>query len=154
MAYGYKPGEDDDLLKRYVVVAGVVVIVAVVIVITIYLGLGIDTGVLKILTKRIKADATTVTFTFAFVMATLALWGLLREPASSENVQRRQTYFILLLLLAGVLVAGNFFVKRLAMPTEEVTKKEVCPKCGGSGRARLRPEYPCGHCDGTGYVTP
>lgn len=154
VAYEYKPGEDDDLLKRYVIVAGVVVLIAVILVLTLYIGLGIDTQMVKTLTKRIAPDATNVTFVFVFVMAAFALWGLLREPAAAENVQRQQTYFILLLILAGFMFAGAVYFKFLANPTEDVRKTEVCPNCGGTGRAKYRPEYPCGTCDGTGYITP
>lgn len=154
MAYDYKPGEDDDLLKRYVIIASILVVLAIVAVFIIYLTLGISTDNLKILAKRIGPDATNVTFVFVFVMAALALWGLFREPAAGEGANRRQTYFILLLILAGFLLAGNIYFKRFAKPTHEVTTTEECPRCKGSGRARLRPEYPCATCDGTGYLTP
>lgn len=154
MAYDYKPGEDEDLLKRYVIVAGILVVLAIFAVFIIYLGLRIDTQTLKILMKRIGPDATNVTFVFVFVMAAIALWGLFREPAAAEGVNRRQTYFILLLLLAGFLLAGTIYFRYLAKPSHEVTKTEVCPRCKGTGRARLRPEYPCPECDGTGYITP
>jgi ribosomal protein S27AE len=87
-------------------------------------------------------------------MAAFALWGLFREPAASDDVQRRQTYFILLLVLAGLLLGGTIYFKYLATPTHEVRQTEKCPRCGGTGRAKLRPEYPCGECNGTGYVTP
>ena len=103
---------------------------------------------------RVKADAATVTFLFAFIIAALALWGFFREPAATEGVNRRQVYFILLLFLAGLLVAGTFYFKRLSRPTHEVTTKETCQNCGGTGRAKYRPEYPCGECDGLGYVAP
>ncbi len=154
MAYDYKPGEEEDVLKRYVIVLSVVVIIAIIVVLILYIGLGIDRETLKILAKRINFDATNVTFVFAFVMAAFALWGLFRDPAAAEGVDRRQTYFILLLLLAGVVVAGNIYFKRLAKPTHEITETVECPRCHGTGRASLRPEYPCGYCDGTGYVTP
>lgn len=154
MAYDYKPGEDEDLLKRYLIVAGVVVVIAVVFVLTVYIGLGIDRETFGALVRRIGLDATNVTFLFVFIIATFALWGLLREPAASDQVQRRQTYFILLLILAGFMLAGGVYVKYIAKPTHEVRKTEVCPRCGGSGKARYRPEYPCGYCDGTGYITP
>jgi hypothetical protein len=154
MPYDYKPGEDDDVLKRYAIVAGIVVALAILTVFILYVGLGINTNTLKILAQRIGPDATNVTFIFAFVVAAIALWGLFREPAAGESANRRQTYFILLLILAGVLLAGNIYFRRLATPSHEVTKTEVCPNCGGTGRARLRPEYPCAKCDGTGYITP
>jgi hypothetical protein len=154
MAYDYKPGEDEDLLKRYIIIIGIVVVIAIIAVLIMYIGLGIDTDMLKILAKRIGPDATNVTFVFVFVMAVFALWGLFREPAAGEGTQRRQTYFILLLILAGFLLAGNLYFKRLAKPTKEVTSTMECPNCKGTGRARLRPEYPCAKCDGTGYITP
>jgi magnesium-transporting ATPase (P-type) len=154
MAYDYKPGEDEDVLKRYVLIASIVVIIAVITVLIMYIGLGIDTQTLKILAKRIGPDATNVTFVFIFVMATFALWGLFREPAAGEGVNRRQTYFILLLIVAGFLLAGNIYFKRLARSSQEVTTTVVCPNCQGTGRARLRPEYPCAKCDGAGYITP
>ena len=154
MAYDYKPGEDQNVLKRYLYVVSILVGFVVIAVLIIYAGLGIDRETFTILSKRIKADAATVTFVFVFVVALIALWGLFREPAAEEGVNRRQTYFILLLLLAGFLLAGTFYFKRLAKPTQEVTVTEVCPRCRGSGRARLRPEYPCATCDGTGYITP
>lgn len=154
MAYDYKPGEEQDVLKRYIIVAGVVAAVAAVFVFTLYMGLGIDRETLKLMMKRFVPDPVNVAFVFAFVMASIALWGMLREPAAAEDVQRRQTYFILLLLLAGILLAGTFYFKRFTRPTHEVTKTEVCPRCNGTGRAKLRPEYPCGYCDGTGSVTP
>jgi ribosomal protein S27AE/Na+/serine symporter len=154
MSYNYKPGEEEDVLKRYVFVASIVVGLAFLFVLVLYIGLGIDWQTLKILTKKIVPDATNVTFVFVFVMAAFALWGLLREPAASDDVQRRQTYFILILIFAGLLLAGTVYFRYLATPTHEVTKTEVCPSCGGTGRAKLRPEYPCGTCGGTGYITP
>jgi ribosomal protein S27AE len=154
MAYDYKPGEEEDVLKRYVIVATIVVVLAFLLVLTMYLALGIDLEMLKIILKRINFDATNVTFVFVFVMAAFALWGLFREPAASDDVQRRQTYFILLLVLAGLLLGGTIYFKYLATPTHEVRQTEKCPRCGGTGRAKLRPEYPCGECNGTGYVTP
>ncbi len=154
MAYDYKPGEEEDVLKRYVIIASIVVVLAFLIVLTLYIGLGIDMQALKILLKKIIPDATNVTFVFVFVLAAFALWGLLREPAASDDVQRRQTYFILILIVAGLLLAGTVYFKYLATPTHEVTKTEICPSCGGTGRAKLRPEYPCSTCGGTGYVTP
>jgi len=154
MAYDYKPGEDADLLKKYALIVTILVVIAIVTVITLYVGLGIDLDTMKLLVKRIKLDATNATFVFVFVIATFALWGLFREPAAAEGTNRRQTYFLLLLIVAGVLLAGTIFVKRLAKPPHEVVKTEVCPRCGGSGRAKLRPEYPCGTCDGTGYISP
>ena len=154
MAYDYKPGEDDDLLKRYAIIISIVVVIAIVVVLIMYIGLGIDLDMLKILARRIGPDATNVTFVFVFVMTVFALWGLFREPAAGEGVQRQQTYFILLLILSGFLLAGNIYFKHLAKPTKEVTSTVVCPNCRGTGRARLRPEYPCAKCDGTGYITP
>lgn len=154
MPYNYRPGEEEDVLKRYVIVATVVVAVVVLFVVTLYVGLGIDRETLKSLINHITFDATNVTFVAVVVIAAFALWGLLREPAAAENVQRRQTYFILLLLLAAFMLVGTVYFKYLAHPTHEVTKREKCPRCGGTGRAKLRPEYPCGTCNGTGYVTP
>jgi DnaJ-class molecular chaperone len=69
-------------------------------------------------------------------------------------VNRWQTYFLIILILAGVAIAGTIYVRRLAKPSHDVIKTEVCPRCGGTGRAKLRPEYPCATCDGTGYITP
>ncbi len=154
MPYNYRPGEEEDVLKRYVIVATVVVAVVVLFVLTLYIGLGIDRETLKSLINHITFDATNVTFVAVVVIAAFALWGMLREPAAAENVQRRQTYFILLLLLAAFMLVGTVYFKYLAHPTHEVTKREKCPRCGGTGRAKLRPEYPCGTCNGTGYVTP
>ncbi len=154
MAYDYKPGEDDDLLKRYLLIVSILVVLVGVAIAIVYIGLGIDLGTLNVLLRRIRADATNVTFVFVFVMALIALWGLFREPAAVEGVNRRQTYFIVLLILAGVLLAGTFYFKKLSKPAHDVIKTEVCPRCGGDGRAKLRPEYPCGTCDGTGYITP
>ncbi|UCD58396.1 MAG: hypothetical protein JSV16_04570 [Candidatus Hydrogenedentota bacterium] len=154
MARDYKPGEEEDVLKQYIIVATVVVAVAIFFVFVLYIGLGLDIETLKVLTKRFIPDAANVTFVIIFVLAAFALWGLLREPAASEDVNRRQTYFILLLFLAGLMLAGTIYFKYLAEPTHEVRKTEVCPRCRGTGRAKLRPEYACGHCDGTGYVTP
>lgn len=154
MAYDYKPGEDDGFLKQSLVVATIVVVLAVIVVFILYIGLGIDRDTLKILTKRLHLDAANLTFLFVFIMASIALWGLFRDPAATEGVNRRQGYFILLLLLAGALLAGTIYFKRFAKPTHEVVATEVCSRCGGSGRARLRPEYPCATCAGTGYVTP
>ena len=154
MAYDYKPGEEEDVLKRYVIIASIVVVLAFLVVLLLYVGLGIDRQTFKILLGKIIPDATNVTFVFVFVLAAFALWGLLREPAASDDVQRRQTYFILILIVAGLLLAGTVYFKYLATPTHEVTKTEVCPSCRGTGRAKLRPEYPCGTCRGTGYVTP
>ncbi|RJP18345.1 MAG: DUF1109 family protein [Candidatus Abyssobacteria bacterium SURF_5] len=154
MAYDYKPGEEEDVLKRYIIVAVVVVVLAFLLVLTLYVGLGIDIDMLKMLSKRMSFDAANITFIFVFVLAAFALWGLLREPAASDDVQRRQTYFILLLIFAGLLLAGTIYFRYLATPTHEVVKTEKCPRCDGTGRAKLRPEYPCGECDGTGFVTP
>lgn len=154
MAYDYKPGEEEDVLKRYVIVGTIVVVLAFLFVLTLYVGLGINLKTLKTLWGKINFDATNVTFLFVFIMASFALWGLLREPAASEDVQRRQTYFILILVFAGLLLAGTIYFRYLATPTHEVTRTEICPRCGGTGRAKLRPEYPCGECNGTGYVTP
>lgn len=154
MAYDYKPGEDDDLLKKYLIVATILIALAIIAVLILYIGLDIDTEMLRILAGRINADATNVTFVFVFVIAALALWGLFREPAAAEGVNRRQTYFILLLILAAVLLAGTFYFKKLSKPAHEVVKTEVCSRCRGTGRARLRPEYPCAACAGTGYITP
>lgn len=154
MAYDYKPGEEEGILKRYLYVAAIVVILAFLLVLTLYIGLGIDFKMLKLLSQRIKFDPTNVTFIFVFVLAAFSLWGLLREPASSDDVQRRQTYFILLLIFAALLLAGTVYFRYLATPTHEVRKTEKCPRCDGTGRAKLRPEYACGECDGTGYVTP
>ncbi len=154
MAYHYKPGEEEDVLKRYVVIATIVVVLAFLAVLVLYIGLGIDMQALKILLRKIIPDATNVTFVFIFVLAAFALWGLLREPAASDDVQRRQTYFILILIVAGLLLAGTVYFKYLAPPTHEVRRTEICPSCGGTGRAKFRPEYPCPTCGGTGYVTP
>ncbi len=154
MAYDYRPGEGDDALKKYVLGAILILSLAVGVVIILYVGLGIDRVTLVALYKKIKLDATNVTFIFVFVVGSIALWGMLRQPAAVESVNRRQTYFILLLILAGVLIAGTIFVKRLAKPTYEGLTTEVCSRCLGSGRAKLRPEYPCGACSGTGYLTP
>jgi len=154
MAYDYKPGEDNDLLKRFLYIAGIVVILAVVTVIILYVGLGVDKTTLPILLQKIKIDATNVTFVFIFVVVAIALWGFFRDSAATEGVNRRQTYFIILLILAGVVIAGTIYVRRLAKPSHEVVRTEVCPRCGGTGRAKLRPEYPCGECSGTGYITP
>ncbi|RJP75161.1 MAG: hypothetical protein C4532_01045 [Candidatus Abyssobacteria bacterium SURF_17] len=154
MAYDYKPGEDDDILKRYALVATVVVVLAILVVLTLYLGLGIDTNTLKIMLKRVIPDPTNVIFIIIFLMAAFALWGFFREPAAAENVQRRQTYLILLLFVAGIMLAGTIYFKYFSRPTHEVTKMEICPRCGGTGRAKYRPEYPCGYCDGTGHVAP
>lgn len=154
MAYDYKPGEDSDVLKKYLVVGTILVALIIGAIAIIYVGLGIDSDMLKILASRTRADAATVTFVFAFVMASIALWGLFREPAAGEGVNRRQSYFILLLIVAGVAVAGTIFFKKIAEPAHEVTKTEVCSRCQGDGRARLRPEYPCGACDGTGFISP
>jgi H+/Cl- antiporter ClcA len=154
MAYDYKPGEEEGILKRYLFVAAIVVIIVFLLVLTMYLTLGIDLNMMKTLAQRISLDATNLTFVFVFVIAAFSLWGLLREPAASDDVQKRQTYFILILIFAGLLLAGTVYFRYLAPSTEEVTKKEICPRCGGTGRARLRPEYPCSECDGTGYVSP
>ncbi len=154
MAYDYRPGEGDDTRKQYLLVAGVVVVIAAVVVYILYTGLGIDRDTLKLLMGRIKLDAANLTFVFVFVMAAVVLWGLFRDRAATEDVSRRQTYFILLLLLVGVVVAGTIFFRRMAKPTHEVLTVEVCPRCGGTGRAKLRPEYPCAKCAGTGYLTP
>ena len=154
MAYDYKPGEEEDVLKKYVIVATVVVVLIFLLVLTIYLTLGIDREMMKTLFKRISLDATNATFLFVFIIGAFALWGLLREPAASDDVQRRQTYFILLLIFAALLLAGTVYFKYLSAPKQEIIKTETCPRCGGTGRAKLRPEYPCGECDGTGYVTP
>ena len=154
MAYDYKPGEDEDVLKKYLIVATIIVLIAIGVVLVLYIGLGIDIEMFKLLFGRIRIDATNLTFLFGFIMAALALWALFREPAAGEGVNRRQTYFVLLLILAGFLVAGTFYFKRLSRPTHEVTETELCPNCMGTGRAKLRPEYPCGTCDGLGYVAP
>jgi len=154
MAYDYKPGEDEDVLKKYLIVATIIVLIAIGTVLVLYIGLGIDIEMFKLLAQRMKIDATNLTFLFGFIMGALALWALFREPAAGEGVNRRQTYFILLLILAGFLIAGTFFFKRLSRPTHEVTETELCPNCMGTGRAKLRPEYPCGTCDGLGYVAP
>ncbi|MBI4832842.1 MAG: hypothetical protein HY801_15080, partial [Candidatus Lindowbacteria bacterium] len=84
MAYDYKPGEEEDVLKRYIVVATVVVIVAFLIVLTLYLGLGINMETLKVLLKRFVPDAGNVIFVIIFVTASLALWGFFHEPAATE----------------------------------------------------------------------
>jgi hypothetical protein len=155
MAYDYKPGEEEDVLKRYLVVATVVVLVAFGLVLTMYLGLGINSEMLRILMKRFIPDAGNVIFVITFVTAGFALWGLFREPAAAEGVNRRQAYFVALLVLAGIISAGTVYYKYFVMPTHgEVTKTEACSSCSGTGRARYRPEYPCGACDGTGYITP
>lgn len=154
MAYDYKPGEDEDVLKRHLIVGTIIVLIAIGAVLVLYIGLGIDMEMLKLLAKRLRIDATNVTFLFGFIMGAIALWALFREPAAGEGVNRRQTYFILLLILAGFLIAGTYYFKRLSRPTHEVTKTELCPQCLGSGRAKLRPEYPCGTCNGLGYITP
>ena len=154
MAYDYRPGEGDDVRKKYVLIATIIVALAAGVVIILYVGLGIDKDTLAALYKRIKLDATNVTFIFVFVVGSFALWGMLRQRAAVEGVNRRQTYFILLLILAGVALATTIFVKRLAKPTQDGLTTEVCSRCGGSGRAKLRPEYPCGACSGTGYITP
>ena len=154
MAYDYRPGEGNDVLKKYVLGATIILALAAGVVITLYVGLGIDKDTLAALFKKIKLDATNVTFIFVFVVSSIALWGMLRQPAAVEGVNRRQTYFILLLILACVLVAGTIFVKRLAKPTHDGLTTEVCSRCKGTGRAKLRPEYPCGACSGTGYITP
>ena len=154
MAYDYKPGEEEGILKRYLFIAAIVVVIIFLLVLTMYLTLGIDLDMMKTLAQRISLDATNITFIFVFVIAAFSLWGLLREPAASDDVQRRQTYFILILIFAGLLLAGTVYFRYLAPKTEEVRKKEICPRCGGTGRARLRPEYPCSECDGTGYVSP
>lgn len=154
MAYDYKPGEDEDILRRYALVATIIIVLAVLVVLTLYVGLGIDTETFKIMLKRVIPDPTNVIFVIIFLLATFALWGLFREPAASEHIQRRQTYFILLLFVAGVMLAGAIYFKYFSRPTHEVTKMDICPRCGGTGRAKLRPEYPCGTCDGTGYVAP
>jgi hypothetical protein len=154
MAYNYKPGEEEDVLKRYIIVATIVVVLAFLLVLTLYVGLGIDWQTLKGLLRNLTFDATNVTFLFVFIMASFSLWGLLREPAASDDVQRRQTYFILLLVFAGLLLAGTVYFRYLAPSTHEVVRTEKCPRCDGTGRAKLRPEYPCGECDGTGYITP
>lgn len=154
MAYDYKPGEDDDLLKKYLYVAAIVIAFAVLAVIVLYVGLGVDATTLPILLRKIKLDATNVTFVFIFVVAAITLWAFFRDSAATEGVNRRQTYFIILLILAGVAIAGTIYVKRLSKPSHEIVKTEVCPRCGGTGRAKLRPEYPCATCGGTGYITP
>jgi hypothetical protein len=154
MAYDYKPGEDEDVLKRYFVIASIVVVLAALIVLTIYIGLGIDTETIRVLLKRFVPDAVNVMFVFIFVLAAIALWGLFREPAAAQDVERRHTSFVLLLILAGLLLVGTVYLKRFGKPTHEVTRTEICPRCDGIGRAKLRPEYPCGYCDGTGYVSP
>jgi len=154
MAYDYKPGEDDGFLKQYALIISIIIGIAAIVVLILYVGLGIDGETLIILAKRLHLDATNLTFLFVFIMASLALWGLFRDPAATEGVNRRQGYFILLLLLAGILLAGTIYFKRFAKPTHEVLTTEKCPRCGGTGRARLRPEYPCATCDGTGYITP
>jgi cytochrome bd-type quinol oxidase subunit 2 len=154
MAFHYKPGEDNDVLKKLVLSATILVALAAGVVTILYVGLGIDTKTLGPLIQKIKLDATNVTFIFVFVVSSIALWGLFRQPAAVEGVNRRQTYFILLLILASVTLAGAIFFERLAKPTHDVVKTEVCSRCGGGGRAKLRPEYPCGACAGTGYITP
>jgi len=154
MAYDYKPGEDEGILRRYALIVGVVLVLATLIVLTLYLGLGIDRETLKVLVKRFAPDAVNVIFVFIFVLAALALWGLFREPAAAEDVERRHVYFVLLLILAGLLLVGTVYLKRFARPTHEVMRTEVCPRCGGLGRAKLRPEYPCPTCNGTGHITP
>jgi magnesium-transporting ATPase (P-type) len=154
MAFDYKPGEDDDLLKKYLYVAGIIVVLAILTVVVLYVGLGIDVTTLPILLRKIKLDATNVTFVFIFVVVAIALWGFFRDSAATEGVNRRQTYFIILLILAGVAIAGTIYVRRLSKPSHDVVRTEVCPRCGGTGRAKLRPEYPCGTCAGTGNITP
>ncbi len=154
MAYDYKPGEDNDVLKKLVLAATALIALAAGVVILLYVGLGIDTENFGALVQKIKLDATNVTFVFVFVVGAIALWGMFRQPAAVEGVNRRQTYFILLLILAGVTIAGSIYFKRLAKPTHDVLETEVCSRCEGSGRARIRPEYPCGACAGTGYITP
>ena len=42
MAYDYKPGEDQDVLKNFMIIGGLVVLLAIGVVLTLYLGLGID----------------------------------------------------------------------------------------------------------------
>ena len=154
MAYDYKPGDDDDLLKKYLYVAGIVIFLAALTVVILYVGLGINATTLPILLRKIKIDATNVTFVFVFVVAAFALWGFFRDSAATEGVNRRQTYFIIILILASVVIAGTIYVKRLAKPSHDVVSTEVCTRCGGNGRAKLRPEYPCATCAGTGYITP
>jgi amino acid transporter len=154
MAYDYKPGEGDDVLKKYLVVAGIIVFLAILTVVILYVGLGIDVTTLPILLRKIKVDATNVTFVLIFVVATFALWALFRDSAATESVNRRQTYFIIILILAGVVIAGTIYVTRLSKPSHNGLSTEVCDRCGGNGRAKLRPEYPCAACSGTGYITP
>jgi magnesium-transporting ATPase (P-type) len=154
MAYDYKPGEDDDLLKKYLYIAGIVVFLAVLTVIILYVGLGVDSSTLPILLRKIKLDATNVTFVFIFVIATIALWIFFRDSAATEGVTRRQTYFIIILIIAGVAIAGTIYFRRLSKPSSDVVRTEVCDRCGGNGRAKLRPEYPCAACAGTGKITP
>ncbi len=110
---------------------------------------------LKVLLKRFVPDAGNVIFVIIFVTASLALWGFFHEPAATEGVSRRQFYFILILAIAGLALAGTVYFKYFALDTPgQTTKTQVCPLCGGMGRAKYRPEYPCGNCDGTGYITP
>ncbi len=154
MAYDYKPGEDDSYLKKSLMVATALVVIAAIVVIILYTGLGIDMDMLKILVKKFRLDAANLTFLFGFIMCLIALWGVFRDAAATEGVERRQGYFILLLLLAGALIAGTFYFKRFTRPTHEIVTTEICPRCLGSGRAKLRPEYPCGECDGVGTISP
>lgn len=154
MAYDYKPGEENDSLAKYAVIGTIVVLIAIVVVVILYVGLGIDRQNFGALLRKIKVDATNVTFVFVFVVGAIALWGLFRDSAAVEGVNRRQTYFIIMLILAVTMLAGGIFFNRLAKPSHEILETEVCPRCGGDGRAKLRPEYPCGACAGTGYLTP
>lgn len=154
MAYDYKPGEGDDVLKKYLVVAGIIVFLAILTVVILYVGLGVDVTTLPILLRKIKVDATNVTFVLIFVVVAFALWALFRDSAATEGVNRRQTYFIIILILAGVAIAGTIYVTRLSKPSHDGLSTVVCDRCGGNGRAKLRPEYPCAACSGTGYITP